>query len=159
MTPCSPVKTKNDSESPHSKTPEKEEIQDEEENCSSPVKKVKPDVKGKSKTKKGRVSATSKKKSSPKNKKEISSDKEENKVASPSEKEKQSETEASPEKERCETEKATVDKTEKKPKINPFAPKPSSSSSSGSKDVGADYNPGKKKYHPINDAFWKKSER
>lgn len=31
--------------------------------------------------------------------------------------------------------------------------------SAGGGLVGADYNPSKKKYHPINDAFWKRGEK
>ncbi|XP_055617242.1 DNA ligase 1 [Toxorhynchites rutilus septentrionalis] len=34
-----------------------------------------------------------------------------------------------------------------------------SSTASGSKVDGVDYNPGKKNYHPINDAFWKKGSK
>ena len=41
----------------------------------------------------------------------------------------------------------------KKIGINPFAPK------STLPDPGADYDPSKKKYHPIDDAFWKKGEK
>ncbi|KAK3857353.1 hypothetical protein Pcinc_036392 [Petrolisthes cinctipes] len=162
-TSSSPVKAKDSSESPEPKVSLKEETL-EEENCSSPMKKVKPDKKENSKNKKGDVSSKSKKKASPKtkknpspnSKKEISHNEEQSKVATSLEKEK-NETEASPEKEKNEKEKSTetVESTEKKPKVNPFAPKPSLCS----KDVGADYNPGKKKYHPIDDAFWKKSER
>lgn len=31
--------------------------------------------------------------------------------------------------------------------------------SAGSSVKGSDYNPGKKNYHPIKDAFWKKGEK
>lgn len=31
--------------------------------------------------------------------------------------------------------------------------------SAGSGQKGSDYNPGKKHYHPIKDAFWKKGEK
>jgi hypothetical protein len=31
--------------------------------------------------------------------------------------------------------------------------------SAGAGQAGADYNPSKKKYHPINDAFWKRGEK
>ncbi|XP_069186184.1 DNA ligase 1 isoform X2 [Procambarus clarkii] len=43
---------------------------------------------------------------------------------------------------------------EKKPLINPFAPKVS-----GAGDLGGSYNPKKEKYHPIKDAFWKAQEK
>nr|XP_053651259.1 DNA ligase 1-like isoform X1 [Cherax quadricarinatus] len=46
------------------------------------------------------------------------------------------------------------EKSEKKNIINPFAPK-----ISGTGDVGASYNPGKSKYHPIKDAFWSRLEK
>lgn len=31
--------------------------------------------------------------------------------------------------------------------------------SAGAGQAGADYNPSRKKYHPINDAFWKRGEK
>lgn len=31
--------------------------------------------------------------------------------------------------------------------------------SAGGGQTGADYNPGKKRYHPIDDAFWKHGEK
>lgn len=31
--------------------------------------------------------------------------------------------------------------------------------SAGAGQAGADYNPSKKKYHPVNDAFWKHGEK
>lgn len=31
--------------------------------------------------------------------------------------------------------------------------------SAGAGQAGADYNPSKKKYHPVNDAFWKRGEK
>lgn len=31
--------------------------------------------------------------------------------------------------------------------------------SAGAGQAGADYNPSKKKYHPVNDAFWKRGDK
>lgn len=51
---------------------------------------------------------------------------------------------------------------EEKPKpvtINPFFTSKKDEKSTGNKEDGASYNPGKTNYHPIKDAFWKYGEK
>lgn len=62
------------------------------------------------------------------------------------------------EKEEEEEEKKTLKKEEgpRKTLVNPFAARMSGSSGS---DAGADYNPRKGNYHPIDDAFWTKGQK
>ncbi|KAK7082956.1 tRNA ligase [Halocaridina rubra] len=131
--------------SPSKKTIERNGNESEEEHCSSPVKKQKKAVPAK---KKNLIESDSeeeeggeKKEATPKTQvlkspKSLSKDKEEElpKKLSASAKE-------SP-------------KTDKKPVVNPFAPK-----AAGAGDPGASYNPTKTNYHPIKDAFWDQSTK
>lgn len=57
---------------------------------------------------------------------------------------------------------SSKDVKEEKPKpvaINPFFTSKKAEKSSGNKEDGASYNPGKANYHPINDCFWNHGEK
>lgn len=56
--------------------------------------------------------------------------------------------------EKTSTPAAAANSVPKKTLVNPFAPK-----AGGTGDAGSNYNPGQTKYKPIEDAFWKRSEK
>ncbi|XP_065085378.1 DNA ligase 1 isoform X2 [Ochlerotatus camptorhynchus] len=112
-------------------------------------------------SKKSKEDKKTSKKSSPKEKsketKTSSSVKEEKPVGEDVEMKEVKEEVESPKKES-----KPVDNKDKTVNVMSFftsAGKKESSSGSGTKTEGVEYNPSKKNYHPINDAFWKKGEK
>ncbi|XP_029710593.1 DNA ligase 1 isoform X2 [Aedes albopictus] len=126
----------------------------------SPETKTKPESKSKKTVEDKKSPKTSSKKSSPKDKKPPKQEK------SPSSKDVETTKEVKKESESPKkVESKPVDVKDKTTNVMSFFTSASgkkdasSGGSSGSKVDGADYNPGKKNYHPINDAFWKKGEK
>ncbi|EJY57894.1 AAEL017566-PA [Aedes aegypti] len=135
-----------------------------------PSPKVKPKSESKPKQEEKKSPKSSAKKSSPKEKKAVkdekpteSKDKEVKEVKKEAESPKDKEVkEVKKEAESPKKDTKPVDVKDKTANVMSFftsAGKKDTGSGSGSKVDGADYNPGKKNYHPINDAFWKKGDK